>query len=90
MSCCGRMCAHWCVVCWGTETFCELGWGGGGGAREKAEQVSTEPAWPGWVELGGAGGSHSRFQGGIGVWVSVCVCISVCLWVLEGTHIPLL
>lgn len=48
------------------------------GVLEKAKQISTEPAQPGWVELGGAGRSHSRFQRGNScVGVHVCLCSSV-------------
>ena len=71
-------CVYLCAVCW------EQGFerrGGGGGAGEKAEQVSTEPAWPGRVELGGAVRSHSRFPRGntsVGVHVRVSVFKCVC------------
>ena len=46
-------CVYLCAVCWGQGR--SASWSGGEGAREKAEQVSTEPAWLGRVELGGAG-----------------------------------
>lgn len=53
---------------------------------EKAEQVSTEPAQPRWVELGGAGRSHSRFQrGNTRVGIRMCLYLSVSVD-LEGTQ----
>ena len=72
-------CVYLCAVRWGQGL--SESWGGGGRAGEKAEQVSTEPAWPGWVELGGAGRSHSRFQRGntrTGAHVPVSVLKCVC------------
>lgn len=75
--CVQHVCA--CVQCFGSRD--SERWGGGGGAGEKAEQVSTEPAWPGWVELGGAVRSHSRFPRGnpsVGVHVRVSVFKCVC------------
>lgn len=71
------MWVHVCALGYGVlgETLGELR-GVGWGCQRESEQVSTEPAWLGRVELGGAGGSRSRFQRGIGVWVSVRECVS--------------
>lgn len=57
----------------------------GVGVLAKAEQVSTEPAWPGQVELGGAVRSHSRFpEGNMSVGVHVRVSVFKCVCGLGG------
>lgn len=79
----GWVCAHTharvlCLMCWGAGTLGELAWGWG--VAGGAEQVSTEPARPARVELGGAGRSRSRFPRGEGV--------RVCLWIWGVPSVP--
>lgn len=76
MCVCTHVCVCACVQCAGGKDFQRAAVGVG--VPEKAEQVSTEPAQPRWVELGGAGRSHSRFQRGntpVGMRVSVLKCV---------------
>lgn len=86
-----RVCATCVYLCSASGAgLWAVGWGWGCW-RESGAKVSTEPAWPGRVELGGAVRSHSRFPrgnyecGG----ASACICVQVCLWTWRVLSLPL-